>query len=89
MYFNNSRAPTSKGRGDVPAETRDGTGVTASDDAYGRLISYTRTGTPSFAMLYSGGTDERVQVSVDGTPRRFVHGGGSANLHSRLSGVSA
>ncbi len=46
--------------------------MTVSYDAYGRLATYTRTGTPSFAMLYSG-TDERVQVSVDGTPRRFVH----------------
>jgi RHS repeat-associated protein len=67
-----SRSFTYNGRGDVTAETRDGTGVTASYDAYGRLATYTRTGTPSFAMLYSG-TDERVQVSVDGTPRRFVH----------------
>ena len=55
----------------MTAEARDGTGITASYDAYGRLATYTRTGTPSFAMLYSG-TDERVQVSVDGTPRRFL-----------------
>jgi hypothetical protein len=67
-----SRSFTYNGRGDVTAEARDGTGVTASYDAYGRLATYTRTGTPAFAMLYSG-TDERVQVSVDGTPRRFVH----------------
>jgi RHS repeat-associated protein len=56
----------------VTDETRDGSATSASYDAYGRLATYTRTGTPSFAMLYSG-TDERVQVSVDGTPRRFVH----------------
>jgi RHS repeat-associated protein len=58
--------------GDLTAETRDGVAVTAAYDAYGRLTSYTRTGTPVFAMVYSG-SDERVQVSVDGTPRRFVH----------------
>jgi YD repeat-containing protein len=67
-----SRSFTYNGRGDVTAETRDGAATSASYDAYGRLATYTRTGTPSFAMLYSG-TDERVQVSVDGTPRRLVH----------------
>jgi YD repeat-containing protein len=67
-----SRSFTYNGRGDVTAETRDGAATGASYDAYGRLATYTRTGVPSFAMLYSG-TDERVQVSVDGTPRRFVH----------------
>jgi YD repeat-containing protein len=66
-----SRSFTTNGRGDVTAETRDGSATSVSYDAYGRLATYTRTGTPSFAMLYSG-TDERVQVSVDGTPRRFV-----------------
>jgi YD repeat-containing protein len=67
-----TRSFTYNGRRDVTAETRDGSATSASYDAYGRLATYTRTGTPSFAMLYSG-TDERVQVSVDGTPRRFVH----------------
>lgn len=62
---------TYNGRGDVTAEARDGVGVAASYDAYGRLATYTRTGTPAFAMLYNG-TDERVQVNVDGTPCRFV-----------------
>jgi uncharacterized protein RhaS with RHS repeats len=59
------------GRGDVTAEARDGSATSVSYVAYGRLTSYTRTGTPNFAMLYSG-SDERVQVSVDGTPRRFA-----------------
>jgi hypothetical protein len=67
-----SRSFTTNGRGDVTVETRDGAGVTANYDAYGRLATYARTGTPSFTMLYSG-TDERVQVRVDGTPRRFLH----------------
>lgn len=67
-----SRSFTTSGRGDVTVETRDGAGVAANYVAYGRLATYARTGTPSFTMLYSG-TDEQVQVSVDGTPRRFVH----------------
>jgi YD repeat-containing protein len=66
-----SRSFTYNGRGDVTVETRDGAATSASYDAYGRLATYTRTGTPSFAMLYSG-TDERMQVSMDGTPRRFL-----------------
>jgi YD repeat-containing protein len=82
-----SRSFTYNARGDVTDETRDGAATSASYDAYGRLAAYTRTGTPSFAMLYSG-TDERVQVSVDGTPRRFVQENSGASilncLHGRL-----
>ena len=46
--------------------------MTTSYDAYGRLTSYSRSGTPNAAMLYSG-TDERVQVTSGTTPRRFVY----------------
>jgi RHS repeat-associated protein len=67
-----ARTPTANISCDISDELRNTISVTTSYDAYGRLATYTRTGTPSFAMLYSG-TDERVQVSVDGTPRRFVH----------------
>jgi RHS repeat-associated protein len=67
-----TRALSYNGRGDIAGELRDALPVTTSYDAYVRLTGYTRSGTPNAATLYSG-TDERVQVTLGTTPRRFVH----------------
>jgi RHS repeat-associated protein len=60
------------GRGDIASELRGSVAVTTSYDAYGRLTSYARAGTPPQSMLYSG-SDERVEVTTDTTPRRYVY----------------
>jgi hypothetical protein len=56
----------------MAVELRDTVPVTVGYDAYGRLASYVRSGTPNAAMLYSG-SDERVQVTLGTTPRRFIY----------------
>ncbi len=66
------RTLTYNGRGDIASELRDSVAVTTSYDAYGRLTSYARAGTSPQSMLYSG-SDERVEVTTDATPRRYVY----------------
>jgi RHS repeat-associated protein len=60
------------GRGNISGELRNLVPVLTTYDPYGRLASYSSAGFNAFAMLYSG-SDERVQVTVGTTPRRFVH----------------
>ena len=60
------------GRGDVSSELRNASLVTTSYDPYGRLTAYGFFGVPDFTMRYSG-TDERVEVTVGTTPRRFIY----------------
>lgn len=46
--------------------------MTIAYDAYGRLASYTPSGTPNTAMLYSG-SDERVPVVITNTAAASIN----------------
>jgi len=74
-----TRAFTYDGHGAVASDTTTPAAGAATTlplryDAYGRLVYAATTATSSFAMLYDG-LDQRVQVTIDGTPRNFVYDG--------------
>ena len=58
-------------RGNTSSESRPGNiSVSASYDGYGRLLSYTRTGSAAQANVYNG-LDDRVRVTSGSTTRRL------------------
>jgi YD repeat-containing protein len=70
------RSFTHDARGNLSAETRPGTNVTAGYDGYGRLTAYARSGAQSFAHSYNG-MDDRVSTATTSggatSTRRFVY----------------